>query len=167
MPRLTTILLAEDNEDDVFLLRQALRKVSEPATLHVVPDGMEALGWLKGVGKYADRKAHPPPEVLLLDLNMPRLNGFEVLKWIRSDAQWNQLMVHVMTASIRDADVKQVYDLRANSYVLKPTRQDELVDFLQALHLWQKFVYLSPTLRLPGAPVQQQPDIKFSASGVT
>ncbi len=147
MPRLAHILLAEDNEDDVFLLQQALRKVSEPAALHVVPDGAEAVSWLKGIGKYTDRKVHPLPDVLLLDLNMPRLNGFEVLKWVRSDPQWNQLMVHVMTASIRDADVKQVYDLRANSYVLKPTRQDELVEFVTTIHLWHRFVYLSPTLR--------------------
>lgn len=165
MPRLTHILLAEDNEDDVFLLRQALRKVAEPASLHVVPDGAEAVAWLKGMAQYADRKAYPQPDILLLDLNMPRLNGFEVLKWVRSDPQWNQLMVHVMTASIRDADVKQVYELRANSYVLKPTRQDELVDFLNALHLWHKFVYLSPTLRAALPPAPQESDKKLSAAG--
>lgn len=144
MPQLKHILVAEDNEDDVFLLRQALRKVPEAAALHVVSNGAEVVAWLEGNGPFANRKEFPRPDVLLLDLNMPKMNGLEVLTWIRSQVEWSRLVVHVLTASSRESDVHQVYDLRANSYVLKPTRLDELVAFMVALHDWHKFVCLPP-----------------------
>ena len=142
MPRISHILVAEDNEDDVFLLRQALKKVPKAAMLHVVNDGAQAVAWLQGTGKYGDRKQCPAPEVLLLDLNMPNLNGFEVLEWLRHDPKWSRLMVHVLTASSRESDVRKAYDLRANSYVVKPTRLDDLAGFMAALHTWQDFVSL-------------------------
>ena len=151
MPRISHILVAEDNEDDVFLLRQALKKVPKAAMLHVVNDGAQAVAWLQGTGKYGDRKQCPAPEVLLLDLNMPNLNGFEVLEWLRNDSAWSRLMVHVLTASSRESDVRKAYDLRANSYVVKPTRLDDLAGFMAALHTWQHFVCL-PAAPAKGAP---------------
>lgn len=152
MPSLNHILVAEDNEDDVFLLRQALKKVPVPAALHVVSNGADAVVWLEGAGAYADRKKYPLPDVLLLDLNMPRLNGFEVLSWVRGNAQWSRLMVHVLTSSSRESDVRLAYELRANSYILKPTRLDELVAFLVTLHDWQKFVCLPARTRNESLP---------------
>jgi CheY-like chemotaxis protein len=152
VPNLKNILVAEDNEDDVFLLRQALRKVPEAAALHVVSHGAEVVAWLEGNEPFANRKQCPVPDVLLLDLNMPKMNGFEVLTWIRSRAEWSRLMVHVLTASSRASDVQQVYDLHANSYVLKPTRLDELIAFMIALHDWHKFVCL-PSAARPETPV--------------
>jgi CheY-like chemotaxis protein len=142
VPQLRHILVAEDNEDDVFLLCQALRKVPNPAELHIVNNGAEAVSWLEGCGNYGDRKKFPAPDVLLLDLNMPKLNGFEVLAWIRASPEWGRLTVHVLTASSREKDVRQAYDLHANSYILKPTRLDELVAFMVALHDWHKFACL-------------------------
>jgi len=142
MTRPTEVLLAEDNADDVFLLREAFRKAALACELHVVTDGLEALEYLKGQGAFADRAAHPFPDLLLLDLNMPRMNGFEVLEWIRHDPFCKRMAVHVLSASAWQADIERASDLCANSYVVKPTRLDELVAFVTALHNWHRFVSL-------------------------
>lgn len=138
------ILVAEDYEDDVFLLRQAFNKAGVTSALHVVPDGAEAWAYLKGEGGYADRKAYPLPDILLLDLNMPRMNGFELLERLRKDPVCGRLIVHVLTASIRAEDVERVYGLRANGYLVKPSRVDELVVLVRALHDWHRFISLPP-----------------------
>lgn len=82
------ILLAEDNEDDVVLFRMAMEKANVSAKLQHVADGADALAYLKGEDAFGDREAHPLPDLVLLDLNMPRRNGFEVLEWIRQDATY-------------------------------------------------------------------------------
>lgn len=138
------ILLAEDNADDVFLLTRALKRIEWAPSFHVVCDGVEAVAYLEGSGDYHDREHHPFPDILLLDLNMPRRNGFEVLEWIRRDSPCRDLLVHVLSASARPADVKRAYDLNANSYVVKPTLMDELVAFVSALRAWHEFVVFAP-----------------------
>ena len=137
------ILIAEDNPDDVVLLEHALKKAELSSRLIAVSDGLEALAYLKAEGAFADRVKFPFPDVLLLDLNMPRMNGFEVLQWARADTRCGRLMIHVLTASSRQADVELAYELRANSYTVKPTRLDELEAFVVALHQWHKFVMLA------------------------
>lgn len=146
------ILLVEDNQDDATLFRMALDKAQVPARLQNVCDGEEAIAYLKGEGKYRDRALHPLADLILLDLNMPRLNGFEVLKWIRNDATFKQLIVHVLTASCRDVDVQRAYDLWANSYIVKPSRLDELVRFIGALIASHGFVCLP---KMPVRPPEQ------------
>ena len=141
------ILLAEDNEDDATLFSMALEKTNIPAKLQIASDGEEAIAYLKGEGKYADRAAHPFPDFLLLDLNMPRKNGFEVLQWIRSDDSYKYLMIHVLSASGREEDVRRVYDLHANSYVIKPSRMNDLGAFIHALATSHKFVCLARSLK--------------------
>jgi CheY-like chemotaxis protein len=136
------ILLAEDHADDVFLLQQAFKKAGVTSRLHVVGNGLEAQAYLKGDGVFADRAVYPFPDVLLLNLNMPRMNGFEVLKWVRQDAQCHRLVVHVLSASIREVDVQRAYELCANSYIVKPSRVNELVAFVTSLHQWHRFVAL-------------------------
>jgi len=138
------ILVAEDNADDVFLLQQAFRKAGVGSRLQVVGDGAEALAYLKGEGAFRDRGNYPFPQVVLLDLNMPRLNGFEVLEALRNDGQYRGLIIHVLSASARDADVLRVYELGANSYVVKPSRLDVLVDWVRALHQWHQFTVFPP-----------------------
>lgn len=144
------LLLAEDNQDDVILFRMALDKANVPVQLQIVCDGEQAVEYLKGEGKYSNRSAHPIPDMVLLDLNMPRRNGFEVLEWIRNDDIHKHLMVHVFTASSRAVDVLRAYELWATSYVIKPSRMNDLGTFIQGLIAWQKFVSL-PKLPLSRA----------------
>jgi CheY-like chemotaxis protein len=144
------ILVAEDNPDDLFLLQAAFERAGVSSRLDAVSDGVEALAYLKGEPPFGDRNAHPFPDVILLDLNMPRRNGFEVLEWLRQDAQCCRVMVHALTASPREADVERAYALGANSYVTKPSRLDELVGFVKALHQWHSFTILAKTQRPRG-----------------
>lgn len=139
-----TILLADDNIDDVFLLQQAFRKAGVPLRLQVVSDGQDLLAYLNGAENYADRAANPLPDVVLLDLNMPRKNGFEALHEIRRHQSFSQLVVHVLTASARETDARRAYELGANSYVTKPTRLEDLVGFVKALQDWHRFAWPSP-----------------------
>jgi CheY-like chemotaxis protein len=140
MNRAFNILAVEDNADDLFLLREAFKRAAVTSQLNAVSDGIEALAYLSGREGFTDRMAHPFPDILLLDINMPRMNGFEVLEWIRQDAGCSRLVVHVLTASSRQLDVQRAYDLGANSYVVKPSRLDELAAFVKALHEWHRFI---------------------------
>src|SRR6185503_2275578 len=100
-----TILLVEDNEDDVFIMQTAWRKAEMPNPLQVAGDGEEAILYLKGDGDYGDRRKHPLPIVMFLDLNMPRKNGFEVLQWLRQQSGTKRIIVNILSASSRDEDV--------------------------------------------------------------
>ncbi len=137
------ILLAEDNADDVFFFENAFQKAEGSGVLSTVSDGVEVLAYLNAEGPYRDRANFPFPDVLLLDLNMPRMNGFEVLEWIRQNPKCSRLMVHILTSSCRDADTERAYDLHANSFVVKPGRVDQLTAFIRALHQWHRFLALS------------------------
>lgn len=139
------ILLVEDHEDDALLLRQAFSKAEVKSRLHVVTDGAEAIAYLSGEGVYSDRVMFPFPSMLLLDVNLPRRNGFEVLEWLRQQPSCRGLMVHLLTSSSRDVDVERAYQLGANNYVIKPSRMDELIAFARALHDWHRFVRLAPS----------------------
>jgi CheY-like chemotaxis protein len=134
------ILLVEDNRDDVFFFENAFKKAGANGRLKAVADGKEALAYLTSEGIYSDRVNYPFPDVVLLDLNMPRMNGFEVLEWIRRDRNCGRLIVHVLTSSCREADVQRAYDLHANGYVVKPSRLEQLVAFVTALQEWHRFV---------------------------
>ena len=136
------ILVAEDNPDDVFFLQQAIKKAGIDCLLNSTSDGIQTLAYLNGEGAFSDRAAHPFPDVLLLDLNMPGMNGFEVLEWVRKDPRCSRMVVHVMSASSRELDIDKAYDLRANSYIVKPSRIDELVRFAAALDQWHRFIVL-------------------------
>jgi CheY-like chemotaxis protein len=141
------VLLAEDREDDVFLMQRAFTKSGVTSHLNVVRDGAEALAYLKGEGAFADRSKFPLPDILLLDVNMPGVDGFEVLAWVRKEPKLSRLMVHILSSSNRDGDVQRAYDLRANSYIVKPTSVDDLIAFVSAFHAMHRFV------RLPEKPI--------------
>jgi len=138
------ILVAEDNADDLFLLQQAFKKAQVSSHLKAVEDGLDALAYLKGENAFADRVTYPFPDVLLLDLNMPRLNGFELLEALRQQQQFAHLVTYILTASCREPDVRRAYDLGAAGYTVKPTRIEELVAFVKALHDWHRFIQLPP-----------------------
>jgi len=136
------ILLAEDNADDVFFFRDAFKKAGGTGVLHTVSDGLEAVAYLSAEGDYNNRVSYPFPDVLLLDLNMPQMNGFEVLDWVRQNPKCGRLIVHVLTSSCRETDIQRAYDLRAISYVVKPIQVEQLVAFVSTLHEWHQFLAL-------------------------
>ncbi len=119
------ILLAEDNPDDVQLTLRALKKNNILNEVVVAPDGVEDLDYLFGAGKYAGRDTNIKPQVILLDIKMPRMDGLEVLNRIRSDERTKLLPVIILTTSSEEKDRIESYKLGANSYIRKP------VDFIQ------------------------------------
>lgn len=135
-----TILLVEDNPDDVLLIQRAFRKASLPYPLHQVSDGEEAINYLDGKGIYANRQQHPLPGLLLLDLKLPRTSGMEVLAWLKAQPGLAQLPVVVFTSSREDTDIQRAYELGANSYLVKPVSFDALLEMVQTLGLyWLQF----------------------------
>ena len=132
-------MIAEDNEDHVLLLRRALQKGALLNPIFVVSDGEEAIAYLKGEGKYADRYEYPLPSLLLLDLKMPRKNGFEVLEWIRHQPGLRRLRVVVLTTSDAPQDIDRAYELGANAFMVKPLDKrhfSELTDAIKGYWLW-------------------------------
>jgi CheY-like chemotaxis protein len=125
-------LLVEDNEDDVFLMKRALQGARVVNPLHVVEDGQEALDYLSGNGKFADRESHPLPAVVFLDLKLPYISGHDVLAWIRQQKEFESLVVIVLTSSNEASDLSRCYALGANSYLVKPPTPDQLEDLAKA-----------------------------------
>src|SRR6266850_3873045 len=114
------ILLAEDREDDAILIRKAFARTGISNPIYVVHDGEEAVHYLEGSGKYSNRELYPLPDLLLLDLKMPRMDGFEVLQWLREHSELKGLRVVVLTSSQDIYDVNKAYSLGANSFLVKP-----------------------------------------------
>jgi CheY-like chemotaxis protein len=141
------ILLVEDNEDDVFLMKRALKSAGITNPLYVVEDGQQAMDYLSGVGKYENRDANPAPSLVFLDLKLPIKGGFEVLTWIRAQEEVKNLVVVVLTSSNEPSDVKHAYDLGANSYVVKPPTATQLLELAKAFKwYWLEFnEYEQPT----------------------
>ena len=131
--KIGVILLAEDNSDDVLLISMALKKAGSLNRLLVVSDGEQALDYLKGEGRFADRTQFPFPELVMLDLKMPRLSGFEVLTWLRQQPQGKDLPVIIITTSCYSADITQAYALGASSFLTKPTVFEHFVAEMKAL----------------------------------
>jgi CheY-like chemotaxis protein len=121
------ILLAEDDQNDVVLMRRAFERVGIPNPLLVVSNGQEAVDYLAGKDDYANREKYPLPGLMLLDLKMPWMDGFDVLAWLRSQPQFNELPVVVMTSSKLQADVDKSRELGVYDYRVKPHNYDDLV----------------------------------------
>lgn len=131
-----TILLVEDDPNDVLLVKRAFKKAEIGNPIQVVEDGDQALDYLAGNGQYADREAYPHPVLLLLDLKLPRSSGFDVLAWLRKHPGLSRLPVVVLTSSKEISDIKRAYDLGANSYLVKPVNFDSLLEMVRALNLY-------------------------------
>ena len=128
------ILLAEDSEDDVMILRRSFKKAGITNPLQVVYDGEEAISYLSGAGNYSDRAEFPIPELILLDLKMPKLDGFDVLRWIRLHRDYFGICVVVLTSSQDIRDVNRACALGANSFLVKPADFNGFVELSNFLN---------------------------------
>lgn len=132
----TAILLVEDNEDDVFLMERALEAAEIHCPLRVVQDGQEATRYLSGEGRYADRNEYPYPGIVFLDLKLPYMSGFEVLKWKQEARNLPATVFIVVTSSSETKDLKLAYSLGASSYLVKPPTAEQLIEIAKAFRLY-------------------------------
>ena len=142
------LLVAEDDAADAFLMRRALARANSPFRMIRVENGAELIAYLERKGIYRDPLQFPTPTVILLDLKMPRADGFAFLNWRQGAAAQRGLPVVVFTSSSLDADVAKAYELGANSYVVKPTIAGRLDSMVDALHSWWAGFNVSPLPRL-------------------
>jgi CheY-like chemotaxis protein len=133
IPNSHTILLVEDDHNDVLLIKRAFAKVKIANPIIVVNDGEEAISYLAGREPYVERAL---PMLVLLDLKLPRKSGHEVLEWLRQQQTLKRLPVVVLTASSESSDINRAYDLGANSYLVKPVTFDALVEMVNTLNLY-------------------------------
>ena len=135
------ILLVEDNPGDARLTQEALRDAKVRNNLHVVLDGVEALAFLRRQGKHA---AVPKPDLILLDLNLPKKDGREVLEEIKQDDQLRHIPIVILTTSQAEKDIIESYRLRANAFVTKPVDLEQFLKVVRSIeHFWLEIVKLS------------------------
>jgi CheY-like chemotaxis protein len=128
------ILLAEDDENDVLFMERAMKKAGVPHPLRVVCDGQEAIEYLAGEGKYADRAANPLPRLMILDLKMPRKTGMDVLRWLKEKPVLECLPKVILSSSANRRDVERGYRLGANAFLIKPSTVEERVELVKIIH---------------------------------
>jgi CheY-like chemotaxis protein len=129
-----TVLHVDDDPNDTALLQAASQKAEVNFELQNVGDGEQAIAYLSGNGPYADRAQYREPSLVLLDLKMPRTNGFDILRWIRNQAEWNSLPIVVLSGSELKKDILDAYAAGANSYLVKPLGFDALVQLVQSVN---------------------------------
>ena len=133
------ILIVEDNPGDVRLMREALRDVQPPVTIHVADDGEEALRFLRKEGPYAN---NPTPGLVFLDYNLPKANSRDLLREIKQDERLRLIPLAVLTTSDADQDIRDAYELHANCYLRKPVDLDSFFDTIRsATHFWLDVAY--------------------------
>ena len=131
--RYVTILMADDDEDDCLLAKEALAENRLANNLYFVNDGEELLDYLHNRGKFEDRAQNPRPGLILLDLNMPRKDGREALREIKADPELKSIPVVILTTSKEEEDIVRSYNLGANSFISKPVSFDGLIDVMRSL----------------------------------
>jgi CheY-like chemotaxis protein len=130
-----TVLLVEDDLNDIFLVKRAFKMAQLENPLQVVTDGEEAVHYLSGHGKYSDRDTHPLPKLVVMDIKMPRMTGFDVLEWIKTDGPLRRIPIIIVSSSDRPEDVNRAYELGANAYMVKP------VNFRAVQHLFESITH--------------------------
>jgi CheY-like chemotaxis protein len=133
-----TVLLVEDDLNDIFLVKRAFKRARIMNPLQVVTDGEEAIRYLKGEGRYADRKVFPLPKLVVMDIKMPRRSGFDVLEWLKAGAQpLRRIPVVIVSSSGQSADINRAYELGANAYMIKPVDYRAVEALFQSItHYW-------------------------------
>lgn len=148
MDERATILVVEDDPNDLFFLKRAFSAVQSKCLMQAVGDGAEAIDYLRGVDDYADRNRFPLPALILMDLKMPRINGFEFLAWLRREPVLKLIPVVVFSSSNLPHDVKRAYELGANSFVVKAQDNTALPETLKTLATYWLEVCETPGHRL-------------------
>jgi CheY-like chemotaxis protein len=139
-----TILLVDDSENDLMLMHAAFEMAKSTLPLQEVRNGEEAIAYLKGEGPYGDRNKFPLPTVMVLDLNMPKKNGFEVLAWVRAQPGLKRLAIIIFTASLHHEDLERVFDLGATSFLVKPGSLEALAAMVRCLSNWIEISHFPP-----------------------
>ena len=143
------ILIADDSDDDVLFLMRSFQRSGLVNPLFVVNDGTEVKAYLEGEGKFSNRDEYPLPTLLILDLKMPNLDGFETLRWIRQHPQFRAMRVVVLTNSGRLNDINKAYQLGANSFMVKPADKDQFFSISEAIKGYWMWMSEAPEIRRP------------------
>jgi CheY-like chemotaxis protein len=133
---MVSILHVEDDENDVFFLQNAFQQAGIVNPVHVVKDGLEAIEYLGGAGRYADREEFPLPCLVLLDLKLPGMHGLEVLDWIKQQPSLRRIVVIILTSSQQEQDVERAYELGVNSFLVKPAGIRERLEIANGIKTW-------------------------------
>lgn len=141
-----TILHVEDDSNDALLFQHACQKAGLACQVQYAGDGDEALSYLQGAGKFSNREQFPLPCLVLLDLKMPRVNGFEVLTWLRTEERFRRVPVVVLSSSNHEADINRAYEAGANSFLVKPVDFNSLVELVRRIHDYWLALNESPQL---------------------
>ena len=139
-----TILFVDDSENDLALMHMAFKKADFNSPVQEVCNGEEAIAYLKGESPYDDRNKFPLPAVMLLDINMPMKNGFDVLTWVRTQPALKRLSIIVLSASMRTEDVERAFDLGAHSFLVKPGTIEDLTGMIRCLRDWLQYNHFPP-----------------------
>jgi two-component system response regulator len=134
--KITKILLVEDNADDIQITQRALKEAKVINKLFIVRDGQEALDYLEHKGQYQSPESAPRPGLILLDINLPKINGLEVLKKIKTDPQLKRIPTVMLTVSRRDEDIIRGYNTGCNSFIQKPVEFEKFVDAVKLIGLY-------------------------------
>ena len=158
MSHLAPILVVEDSEDQVFLLRHAFKNVGIINPVQVVSCGEDAIDYLSGAGRYSDWKEFPLPSMVLLDLNLPGLNGLDVLRWIRQQPGLRALRVAMLTSSDLSQEINAAYEAGANVFLTKPMDLGKLIEMMRAFRAHWLEVAQAPQI---SRPVQKSGETSF------
>ena len=153
-----TILLVEDDENDMFFLQRAMKNAGVPNPIQIASDGQQAIDYFQGTGKFADREKFPLPYLVLLDLKLPRVMGLDVLKWIRQQPEVAAIVI-ILSSSKEEADVASAYRLGANGYLVKPAEASQLDDMAKSI----KDFWLSQNIPPPEACLEMPAELRVSS----
>jgi len=150
-----TILLVEDDENDVFFFKRAAKLAGLLNPVQVASDGRQAIQYLGGIGEYSDRAQFPLPCLVLLDLKLPHVMGLDVLQWVRAQSELNAVIVLVFTSSKLRPDIHRAYSLGANSYLVKPSSPADLPEMIRQIkHYWLQMNVAAPAPEYAGLPAR-------------
>jgi CheY-like chemotaxis protein len=151
------ILVAEDEDNDFFLLEKAFSRHADTIRVIRVCDGEEAIDYLAGNNGFEDRTRFPLPDLLLLDVKMPRRDGLEVLRWVRNQSRLKTLVTVILSSSKEENDVRQAYTLGANSYLKKPCNYSDYLEMTRVLTAyWSRWVERPPANAASGQPATSE-----------